>query len=102
MTPLAEWSPKHDYWIRHDTEALFPVDEPLLTSLPKHGTLRDGKITQRATTTPKARQNLLPTPSAAMADRGPSKEIGGTRPSGQRRQIDLNTVAVRAITPKDS
>ena len=40
---------------------------------------------------------LLPTPRNTDGERGPSAESGGTRPSGQPRQKDLNTVTVREL-----
>lgn len=40
---------------------------------------------------------LFPTPNATMADRGPAKLVGGVRPSGQRRQVDINTVVGRDL-----
>ena len=43
---------------------------------------------------------VLPTPDAAMGDRGHSSTVGGRRPSGQPRQVDLNTVVVHFPTPR--
>ena len=41
--------------------------------------------------------SFLPTPRGSDGERGPSSEVGGYRPSGAERSIDLNTVAVTLV-----
>lgn len=47
-----------------------------------------------------ALSQLLPTPNATMGDRGHASTVGGKRPSGAQRQVDLNTVVVHFPTPR--
>lgn len=49
-----------------------------------------------------ALSQLLPTPNATMGDRGHASTVGGKRPSGAQRQVDLNTVVVHFPTPAAS
>lgn len=49
-----------------------------------------------------ALSQLLPTPNATMGDRGHASTVGGKRPSGAQRQVDLNTVVVHFPTPNAS
>jgi DNA (cytosine-5)-methyltransferase 1 len=44
-------------------------------------------------------RDLLPTPQRRDGEAGPSATVGGDRPSGVKKQVDLNTVAARELLP---
>lgn len=74
--------------------------------LPKNGSMVSGKIFALPSPEGPALTHLsptpvvdkhFPTPNATMGERGAAAEVGGKRPSGHPRQVDLNTVVVRGM-----
>lgn len=71
-------------------------------TVPKTGSMSGGYLYEHPT--PEHHTNasdcfsLLPTPQARDANAGPAKVVGGLRPSGQPRQVDLITVAARILS----
>ena len=106
--PIATWNPEADRWETPEVD-IFGHSVAYSETLPKSGMTRNGRLYERPTSVPPTTGHgcssspHLPTPQASNGNGGKAgSHVGGTRPSGAKRAIELTDLPKMLPTPTAS